>query len=98
MSMPEFSRMVRMVVGRRSLIASLPFCTAYLALPFAALSSSMTGKRPSFSKGSLHALAVQCRDIPGDLARDQIDHKSRPLEQTILDSVNWLKGHGQVRF
>jgi len=97
-SMPELSQMVKGVIGRRTHIATLPFWTAYLALPFAALSSSITGKRPSFSKGSLHALAVQCRDIPGDLAQDQIDHKSRPLEQTILDSVNWLKEHGQVRF
>ncbi len=96
-SMPELSRLVSSVVERRTHIATMPFWTAYLALPFAGLSTKITGERPSFSKGSLHALAVQCRDIPGTLAREEIGHNPRPLEETITDTVNWLREHGKVR-
>lgn len=96
-SMPELSNMVRQATGSRTHFATLPFWTAYLALPFASISAKITGQRPSFSKGSLHALAVQCREIPGTLAREEIGHQSRPLEETITDTVNWLREHGKVR-
>lgn len=96
-SMPELSTMVRNVTNKRTHLATMPFWTAYLALPFASIGASVTGKRPSFSRGSLHALAVQCRQIPGDLARQHIGHNPRRLEDTITDSVNWLKEHGMVR-
>lgn len=96
-SMSELSTMVRQATGNRTHYASIPFWTAYLALPFASISAKITGQRPSFSKGSLHALAVQCRNIPGTLAREEIGHHSRPLEETITDTVNWLREHGKVR-
>lgn len=95
-SLPELSTLVRQVTSTRTHIATLPFWTAYLALPFASFHSKITGQRPSFSKGSLHALAVQCRDIPGTLAREEIGHNSRPLNETIADTVNWLREHGKV--
>ena len=63
---------------------------AYLALPFATVKSKITGNRPSFSKGSLQALAIQCRNIPGNLASDHLDHLPRPIEDTIDDTITWL--------
>jgi len=95
-SMPELSNMVHQVTGNRTHYATMPFWTAYLALPFASIKSKITGQRPSFSKGSLHALAVQCKEIPGTLAREEIGHQTRPLEETIADTVNWLREHGKV--
>lgn len=76
---------------------TMPFWSAYLALPFAAMKSRITGKRPSFSRGSLHALAVQCKDIPGTLAREELGHHNRPLPETIDDSLNWFRGQGILR-
>ncbi|MBT3478758.1 MAG: hypothetical protein HN915_01240, partial [Candidatus Marinimicrobia bacterium] len=72
----------------RTTFLTIPFWTAYTALPFAFLKSKLSGERPSFSLGSLHALAVQCKDIPGTLARKKLAHLSRPLEDTIKDTVN----------
>ena len=68
----------------------------YLALPFASISSKITGKRPSFSKGSLQALAIQCRDIPGDLAQDHLGHNPRLIEDTISDTVSWFIDKNKV--
>lgn len=70
---------------------TLPFWSAYIALPFAFILSKLTGERPSFSRGSLHALAEQCQKIPGALARDEIGHQSRPLIETIKDTITWFQ-------
>ena len=89
-SMPHLSSLVKRITGRRTHLLTVPFWMGYLALPFASISSKITGKRPSFSKGSLQALAIQCRDIPGTLARDHLGHNPRLIENTISDTVSWL--------
>ena len=94
-SIPHLSTMIKQITGNRTHLVSVPFWMAYLALPFASISSRISGKRPSFSRGSLKALAIQCRNIPGTLANDHLEHKPRPLEETIDDTVSWLKQNQQ---
>ena len=94
-SIPHLSTMIKQITGNRTHLVSVPFWMAYLALPFASISSRISGKRPSFSKGSLQALAIQCRNIPGFLANDHLGHVPRPLEQTIDDTVSWLRQNKQ---
>ena len=89
-SMPDISSIVKQITGKRTHLATIPFWMAYLALPFATVKSKITGKRPSFSKGSLQALAIQCRNIPGSLATDHLNHLPRPIEETIDDTITWL--------
>jgi len=89
-SIPHLSTMIKRITGNRTHLVSVPFWMAYLALPFASVSSRISGKRPSFSRGSLQALAIQCRTIPGTLANEHLDHQPRPLEETIDDTVSWL--------
>lgn len=96
-SMPELSRIIHEFTGKRTHFATIPFWMGYLALPFASISSKLTGNRPSFSKGSLHALAVQCRDIPGKLAQEHIEHTTRPIEETIMDTISWFTQENTVR-
>lgn len=96
-SMRELASAVEGCGGARSGKFTVPFFTAYGALPFAAIKAKLSGNRPSFSRGSLHALAVQCRDIPGSLAASELNHKARPLEDTIADTMSWMKEHGSVR-
>ncbi len=96
-SMSEISNYVSKEIGKRKSIATMPFWSAYLALPFASMKSRITGERPSFTRGSLHALAVQCREIPGSLAINDLGHSPRPLEETIRDTTRWLIDSGSVR-
>jgi dihydroflavonol-4-reductase len=86
----EISIMVSKKLSLTTNLLTLPFWTAYLALPFAFLFSKLTGKRPSFSRGSLRALAVQCQNIPGTLAKEETGHFSRPLVETIDDTIAWF--------
>ena len=78
-------------LGFRTTFFTAPFWTAYTALPFTRLISKLSGDRPSFSRGSLHALAVQCKDIPGTLARKELGHTSRSLKDTIIDTLNEMR-------
>ena len=87
----EISEIISNQTNLRTNYLTLPFWSAYLALPFAFLYSKITGERPSFSKGSLRALAVQCHNIPGLLAQKEINHKTRPLKNTIKDTLNWFQ-------
>ena len=94
-SIPHLSTLIKQITGNRTHLVSVPFWMAYLALPFASISSRISGKRPSFSRGSLQALAIQCRTIPGTLANEHLDHLPRPLEETIDDTVSWLTQNQQ---
>ena len=87
----QISTMISNQLHLRTNLATLPFWSAYLALPFAFLFSKLTGNRPSFSRGSLHALAEQCQNIPGTLAKKEIGHSPRPLVETINDTIDWFK-------
>ena len=94
-SIPHLSTMIKKITGNRTHVVSVPFWMAYLALPFTSISSRISGKRPSFSRGSLQALAIQCRKIPGTLANEHLEHQPRPLEDTIDDTVSWLTQNQQ---
>ncbi|MEA1882139.1 MAG: NAD-dependent epimerase/dehydratase family protein [Candidatus Marinimicrobia bacterium] len=89
-SFRHISDIITELKGVSTSFMSLPFWMAYAALPFAFVRAKIMGRRPSFSRGSLNALAVQCRDIPGTLARDEIGHSPRPLHKTIQDTVDWM--------
>ena len=95
-SFEQIAEIIAGLIDKRTIYMTLPFWTAYTAIPFAYLRAKLTGQRPSFSRGSLHALSVQCKDIPGTLAREKIDHQSRPLESTLKDTIDWLMKNGKI--
>ncbi len=89
----QISDIISQQIGQRTAYGTLPFWTAYTALPFAYVFSKLTGNRPSFSRGSLHALSLQCKDIPGTLAKAELGHTPRSLQHTIQDTVDWMIKH-----
>ena len=90
-SFKEISDIVSMLINKRTSLMTLPLWIAYLATPFAYISSKISGNRPSFSLGSLHALSVQCKGISNDLAKNTLRHNVRPLENTIADTIDWIQ-------
>lgn len=87
----EISKIISNQLNITTNFITLPFWSAYLALPFASIVSKLTGNRPSFSRGSLQTLAEQCKNIPGTLAKKEIGHLSRPFHETINDTLSWFK-------
>jgi len=73
----------------RTSLITLPLWVAYFAIPFAYVLSKIFGNRPSFSPGSIHALAIQSKKISNDLAKNKLNHRVRDLEETIRDTLSW---------
>mgnify|MGYP001327397453 CR=1 FL=1 len=90
-SMKNISSIISEKTGKRTSLITLPFWTSYMALPFATVKSKITGKRPSFSRGALQALATQCKEIPGELAKKHLDHSPRPIQESIEDTLEWFE-------
>lgn len=89
-SFEEISNIISELIGKKTSYLTLPLWMAYLFLPIAFLQSKLNKSSPSFSKGSLHALAIQSKKISGELARSELGHKSRPLKKTLEDTISWI--------
>ena len=81
------------IINKNTRWLTLPFWMAYCFLPMAYCTAKLTGSRPSFSRGSLHALAVQAKKISSRKVDKEFNFKARPLEETIRDTINWIKEH-----
>ena len=92
-SFEELAGIISGIIGKNTRWITLPFWVAYCFLPFAYLSAKLRGKRPSFSKGSLHALAVQAKKVSLDQAQNKLNYQPRPLEETLKDTVDWMSNH-----
>ena len=88
-SFKEISDIVGKLINKRTSLITLPLWVAYFAIPFAYVFSKIFGNRPSFSRGSIHALAIQSKKISNNLAKSKLNHKVRDLEETIRDTLSW---------
>ena len=85
----EIADMVSIKINKTTRWATLPFWSAYLFLPFAHLFSKILLRRPLFSKGSLHTLAVQATPT-NKKAKECFAFTPRPLSETINDTIDWI--------
>jgi len=92
-SFEDISNVISIITNKKKHWLTLPFWTAYCFLPIAYCTAKLTGSRPSFSRGSLHALAVQAKKISTRKVKKEFNFKARPLEETIRDTINWFKKH-----
>ena len=92
-SFEDIANVISIINNKKTHLLTLPFWTAYCFLPIAYCTAKLTGLRPSFSRGSLHALAVQAKKISTRKVKKEFNFKARPLEETIRDTINWVKKH-----
>ena len=92
-SFEDLANVISKIINKNTRWLTLPFWTAYCFLPMAYCIAKLTGSRPSFSRGSLHALAVQAKKISSRKVEKEFNFKARPLEETIRDTINWIKEH-----
>jgi dihydroflavonol-4-reductase len=92
-SFSSVAKAVQDAGGHRPPRLKIPLWLAYVAVPFAALTSRITGNRARFSIGSLYMLRVQCRDIPGTKAASELGHTRRNLTATIRDALQWQRDY-----
>ena len=70
-----------------------PVFLASIGAPFAEFGSWLTGKPPLFSRGALHMLVHQNPQVDGAKARERLGYSSRPLEETVEDTLEWWRGN-----
>ena len=92
-SFRDLSQIIGKKIEKITHWVSLPFWTAYMFLPFAFVLSRLTGRRPSYSLGSLHALAVQPKTVSSGKARKELNHQPRSIDSTVEDTINWNNAH-----
>ena len=92
-SFEDLANVISKIINKNTRWLTLPFWMAYCFLPIAYCTAKLTGSRSAFSMGSLHALAVQAKKISSRKVEKEFKFKARPLEETIRDTINWIKEH-----
>ena len=81
--------------GQRQRFRTLPNWFAKLVAYPAELYYQVRNLTPLFTRYSLYTLESQAR-FSNARARRELGYSSRPLDETIRDTVNWLKTRGEV--
>ena len=69
-----------------------PLWLAYMAIPFLKIWSKMSRQPPLFTRESLAAISQSHRNISSRKAEEELGFSARPLEETIRDTMDWMKG------
>jgi dihydroflavonol-4-reductase len=84
------------VLGKRLMRGTLPFFTIYLSLPIYYLQSLFSNAPRAITLDSIHTIKVQNKNIPSQLAKDQLGHSPRSVEETITDTLKFFKESGSL--
>ena len=84
------------VLGKKLMRGTLPFFTIYLSLPIYYLQSLFSNAPRAITLDSIHTIKVQNKNIPSQLAKDQLGHSPRNVEETITDTLKFFKESGSL--
>ena len=84
-------------LGRRTVIASIPDFFTYLALPFEYIKSLIKRAPRVITLDSIHTAQTGNYFIPSTLAREELGHISRPIKETIYDTVEFFIKRGLIK-
>ena len=96
MDFTYLSEIVSQELGRKLLKLTLPMFTLYLGLPFYFIQSRVTGKPQALTIDSIHTIKVQNKNIPGELAKEELGHAPRGIDETLKDTVKFFKDVGEI--
>lgn len=82
------------VAGKPKRRWAAPIPAARLGLPFARLIDSVTGREPLFTNESLAIIEHGCKACSYDKATSVLGFRPRPLEDTLRDTYDWFRAHG----
>ena len=92
---PRLAEIVHSFTGARPPRLVAPLWLARFGAPFSEGFAKLTGKRPQFTSHSLQVLAGNSRFL-SHKAQRELDHKPRPLEETIGDALSWYRSNGYL--
>ena len=84
-------------LGRTVLLGTIPNFVSYLGLPYEYIKSLITRKPRVLTIDTLHTGKTGNKVVPSTLARSELDHNPRPLEETIYDMVSFFQKRGLIK-
>ncbi|MCO6460361.1 MAG: NAD-dependent epimerase/dehydratase family protein [Saprospiraceae bacterium] len=93
----EFADMVLKIKGSWRRAIRLPYQIVYAALPFVSLYAGITHTQPLYEAGYIDTLRHSNKFISSEKARRHFGYLSRPLEETIYDTILYFKNSGKLK-
>ena len=90
------AELMKQQLGRTVLLATIPDFVSYLGLPYEYIKSLITGKPRVLTVDTLHTGKTGNKVVPSTLAREELGHNPRPLEETIYDMVSFFQKRGLI--
>jgi len=84
-------------LGRTVLLGTIPNFVSYLGLPYEYVKSLITKKPRVLTVDTLHTGKTGNKVVPSTLARSELGHNPRPLEETIHDMVSFFQKRGLIK-
>ena len=70
-----------------------PIWLATVGLPFLSLWAKLTKSQPLYTSESLKIVQSGSKNIVSEKARKQLAFSARPLEETLRDTIEWMREH-----
>ena len=84
-------------LGRTVLLGTIPNFVSYFGLPYEYIKSLITKKPRVLTVDTLHTGKTGNKVVPSTLARSELGHNPRPLEETIHDMVSFFQKRGLIK-
>ncbi len=83
------------ITGKRKIRAMLPLWLVRLVAPIAEVYYKVKKQTPLFTRYSIYTLQTNSL-FSHDKATHELGYNPRPIEQTLIDTVQWLKKQGRI--
>ena len=95
-TIPEMMEMLERLSGARKPRLCLSYGFLRPFMPLVETYYRLFGRPPRFTRESLSLLHLGVQ-VDSSRARAELGHTSRPLEETLTDTVEWFRENGYVR-
>ena len=83
-------------LGKKVVYGALPEFVTYLPLPFEYIRALFTNKPRVLTLDAIHTAQTGNKIVPSTLAREELGHSPRPIEETIFDTIDFFQKRGLV--
>lgn len=96
-SVSDLARLVETTTGRKSSRIVLPTWVARLGVPFMKAYAGLKHEHPLYTNESLDILRLSNHRISSSKAANELGFRSRPLEDTVRDTLAWFEQNGYLK-
>jgi dihydroflavonol-4-reductase len=95
-SVREIAELTAELTGRKAPLFTVPTWLAYLAAPLMSTLASINNSQPIYTRLTLDALKSN-RQISHAKASGELGYQPRPLDETVMDTLDWFAQNGYLR-